>query len=89
MDDAGKDPRPTMDHASSSKGQATMDNAGKDLMTTMDTDRIRKDLWLKEREATDLAASSCSVISSTLHVLQCSIATTATQPPMWPKIKIF
>ena len=78
MDHSGKDLSPTMDY--DREDLATMDDTGKDLRPTMDY--ARKDLWLKEREATDLASPSCSVISSTLHVLQCSIATTATQPAM-------
>ena len=46
--------------------QSTMDHSGKDLSPTMDYDRedlasmddARKDLWLKEREAADLASPS-------------------------------
>ena len=86
MDHSGKDLSPTIDYDRKDL-KPTMDDARKDLRPAMDY--ARKDLWLKEREAADLAAPSCFVISSTLHVLQCSIATTATQPAMWPKIKIF
>ena len=43
-----------------------MDDAEKDVRPT---EEHGKDLRLEEREAADLAAPSCSVISSTLHLL--------------------